>query len=524
MSICQIKSYMFLFATVLISNILTASIQQDSLVLFSDLNFDIKQEGAYFKFDQEADFLDLYYFTDNFKSDDTEIIVFKTKFNRIIGELNTARVKIRKREKQIRLIYKMVHENFLIKYQLQADFHELVSNGTYNCVTATALYAMIFDHIDVPYMIKETPQHVYLIAFPDAEQILIESTDPTKGYIYYNDDYKNLFVQNLRKGKLIDELEFKSFNTNELFEKYYYPDKNISMRELVSIHYSNNANTYFEKENYRQFHEQIKKAYYLYPCPRTTFLLFTASILLLEKVDYKDRQDIYDLLYLSRFIDQGISSADIQNEFVRITYEYLISYSKHTEYDNIYALFDSAVTNPELKLELDFIYNYEKGRSYLLKGRYLNAYPFVKLAFELKSDHTDAQTNLISNLSNSVNVETSSIKNRSEMDTLVKKYPILLENNNFIMLYGISQLKCIEELFKAKHPADGNKIMTSFEQLTEQFPTVIFSNGYIGRAYSEAAIYYFRKGFDSKCRKYLNRGLELAPSNNELKTRLLMLN
>lgn len=524
MNTSQIKCYIFLLAVVLNSSILKAEEEQDSLVILSDLNFDIPQEKESFVFDDDTKLLDLFYFTDFYNSSEAEIEAFRSKFNRIIGELNVAKVKIKKRDKQIKLIYKTVHANFLKKYQNMANFHELVSEGTYNCVTATALYAMILDGLDLPYVIKETPRHVYLIAFPEAEQILVESTDPTKGYVFHNADYKNLFVQNLRKGKIISEQEFKSQDVNKLFEKYYYADKNIGMIELVSIHYSNNANTYFEKGNVETFHEQIRKAYYLYPCSRNSFLLFTSSVLLLEKSDYKEKQGIDHLLFLSRFIDKGISSSDIVNEFIQITHEYLVNSSKHEAYDNIYAKFDSAVTHQELRRELSFIYNYEKGRAYLIKGRYLKSYPFVRMAFEIKDGHADAQTNLISNLSNLLSLEDSSTKNFAEMDTLALKYPILLENNNFIQVYGICHLKCIEELFKDKKPDEGNRIIDSFEKLNAKYPIVNFSDGFIGRAYSEAAVYYFKKGYNSKSRNYLNKGLELAPRSNELKSRIRMLN
>lgn len=524
MNTYQIKCTIFILLAVFNSSLLKALEGQDSLVLLSDLNFDISQEKESFFFDDASKLIDLFYYTDNYNSSNTEIASFKSKFDRVVEELTTAVVKIKKREKQIKLIYKSVHENFLNKYQHMANFHELVSEGTYNCVTATALYAMILDRIDLPYVIKETPQHVYLIAFHEEEQILIESTNPTIGYVYHNNDYKNMFVQNLRKSKIISEQEFKSQDINKIFEKYYYADKNIGMNELVSIHYSNNAGTYFEIENIRMFHEQIKKAYYLYPCSRNSFLLFTSSVLLQEKSEYSEKQRIDDLLYLSRFIDKGVSSNDILNEFIRITNEYLVKSSKQEEYDMIYTRFDSAVVDLELKKELGFIYHYEKGRSYLIKGRYLKSYPFVKTAFELKDGHADAQTNLINNLNNLVALESSSTNSIAEMDTLAFQYPILLENNNFIQIYGMCHLKCIEELFKDKKPDEGNKIITSFEQLTAQYPIVKFSDGFIGRAYSEAAVYYFKKGYNSKSRTYLNKGLELAPRSNELKSRLLMLN
>lgn len=402
-------------------------------------------------------------------------------------------------------------------------FHEIIYNGVYNCVTATALYAIMLDRLDIPYNIKETPRHVYLIAFPKREQILMESTDPAQGYVYHNDDYKSMFVQNLRKSKLISEQEFKSQDINELFKKYYYVDKDINLQQLISIHYSNNANTYFEKENIREFQEQIKKASFLYPCPRNSFLLLTSTLLLLENVDYSNRQEIDDLLFLSRFIDKGVSSQDIIHQFNRITYEYLVNSSRHKELDDIYMDFDKTAVKEEFKNELAFIYNYEKGRYFLLKGQYIQSYPFVKTAFKLNSGNSDAQTNLINNLSNKLMIEKSGTKSLNEMDSLSIKFPVLLENNNFIQIYGFCNLKCIEQYFKEKDPGKGNVTISSFEKITAQYPIVKFSEDFIGRAYSEAAIYYFKKGQNKKCMDLLNRGRELAPHSNELKTRLLML-
>lgn len=102
-------------------------------------------------------------------------------------------------------------------------FTELNKNGNYNCVTATALYGLLLNDLGIPFSIKETPEHVYLIAYPKSDAILIESTDPLKGYRVFNDNYKALIVQNLKENKIISESEFKTGNVNNLFDKYFFP-------------------------------------------------------------------------------------------------------------------------------------------------------------------------------------------------------------------------------------------------------------------------------------------------------------
>ena len=151
------------------------------------------------------------------------------------------------------------------------------------------------------------------------------------------------------------------------------------------------------------------------------------------------------------------------------------------------------------------------------------AFPYVKEAFGLKSGNSDAQTNLIANLSNFLIIDESGIETLSKIDSIAIEYPEILENNNFVRVYGLCQLKSIESHFKNKNPELGNDTIADFEKLNSVHETIRFDENFIGRAYSEAAVYYFKKGQNKKCREYLNRGRELAPNSNELKSRLIML-
>lgn len=60
----------------------------------------------------------------------------------------------------------------------------------------------MFDELGIPYSIKETPTHVYLIADPNGEQILIETTDPVKGFAEFSNGFKQNFISTLLAQKL----------------------------------------------------------------------------------------------------------------------------------------------------------------------------------------------------------------------------------------------------------------------------------------------------------------------------------
>ena len=84
----------------------------------------------------------------------------------------------KKPAKNIKKIYKEVHDSYCQKYTMNTDFSDLFKDGSYNCVSGTAIYALIFEELDIPYSIKEVPTHVYLVAYPETENIYVEATDP----------------------------------------------------------------------------------------------------------------------------------------------------------------------------------------------------------------------------------------------------------------------------------------------------------------------------------------------------------
>ena len=76
--------------------------------------------------------------------------------------------------KRIKRIYNTIHNTFLEKYNIEAHFSDIFINGNYNCVSATALYSYVFESLEIPYKIKETPTHVYLVVYPKSYKIYIE--------------------------------------------------------------------------------------------------------------------------------------------------------------------------------------------------------------------------------------------------------------------------------------------------------------------------------------------------------------
>lgn len=80
-------------------------------------------------------------------------------------------------------LFDKTHQRFLRYYREEASFGQLLTDRTYNCLTATALYALLLDHFDLDYKVIETNYHIFLVTQTSQGVVLFETTDPANGFV-----------------------------------------------------------------------------------------------------------------------------------------------------------------------------------------------------------------------------------------------------------------------------------------------------------------------------------------------------
>ncbi|MDX1629344.1 MAG: hypothetical protein R3345_11630, partial [Fulvivirga sp.] len=101
-----------------------------------------------------------------------------------VVEFKAKKDKLRDDEQLIDHIFYRLHRKVLKNYERHASLNRTFQEGAYDCLTGTALYAIIFNRLDIPFQIIETNYHIYLKIDLDTNRtILIESTDPINGFI-----------------------------------------------------------------------------------------------------------------------------------------------------------------------------------------------------------------------------------------------------------------------------------------------------------------------------------------------------
>jgi len=155
-----------------------------------------------------------------------------------------------------------IHRKFLKTYSFNANFSGLINNGEYNCVTASIVFALILDRLEIKYEIHETPFHTYLKVWNNKGKcILLETTNATNGFI----------INPLQIEKM--EEEFR----NPYTEKDTYLNQNIfnkviSLEQLFALYFYNLGVEDFNHKSYIKAQKWLLMAKILYPEERIVAL------------------------------------------------------------------------------------------------------------------------------------------------------------------------------------------------------------------------------------------------------------
>lgn len=496
----------------------------DSIVKKSDLTFkDQDERNTFFQAtDGSTRFLELFLLSPQTYND----LSFSSVSQRIkacVDELRTE-IKGRSEEKQVKYIHQYVHRKFFTKYEYKNSFCDIFNNGFYNCVSSTALYALIFTELGIPFQIMEKPSHVFLIAYPSTYNIFVETTSEEKGYLRFSDSYVKNYVDYLYAVHVIPQRDYDLRPTSELFEKYFYSSTPVPMRSLVGMQYSNYSMYSIDDHIYTVAAREMKKACYLDDCARNRHLLKYTLATEVGSNNYNEQTYVKDLAILCRLnaIDNiDITDQSIQDEFRRLTQHQLIDKSDYEKYKESFAIIYSSVKDSALKNEIAYIYHYSLAHvSFVAEKNDKLIYENLVEAYKAKSEPADVRSLILAHLSRRAEKMIEAGEILKLADKFSSDFSFLGTSN---WLNGVKS-NCILQLsyqnFALGNAQKGENYLKEFEGIMAADKTVEPAPVYVEKAYSEAATYFYKKGNVKRCRELLKKGLVYAPNSFGLQMRL----
>jgi tetratricopeptide (TPR) repeat protein len=445
----------------------------------------------------------------------------RDRIDSFMGQLNLKLQKQKRLKSRLKTIYKMVHDAFFTKYVEEVRFADIFSSGNYNCVTATALYAIVLNRLEISYMIKQTPTHVYLIADPGKTSYLFESTLPLEGLVQFNPKYQKDFVDYLYKNKIISEREYKDKTTNALFMEYYTKDVNISLTELAGIQYYNAGVFELRTEKFEAAMNNFIKAHMLYPSNTINFMLNIALSVVLDK-QMNSREYNPETLY--RYFDLNRKDENAMqggvDYFNNISVQMIIERSQYYMYRDYYNAFPVEKIDTAYGNQIKEIYYYLAGYYHYTQYNYFAALQNLSVACALSPDDLENKQMVKEIIARYVG-DGNSLENMLDtLDHYSTMFPFLEGDQQIgaLRVYCLSVM--INNAFLKRDFRNGNRYIQQLEYFTRNNPDVPVDASNVTSAFAQASASYVQQQEYKQAEEMLTRGLKLAPNSPELQKRL----
>ncbi|MCF8374349.1 MAG: hypothetical protein K9H64_22190 [Bacteroidales bacterium] len=420
-------------------------------------------------------------------------------------------------EKRIKYIFNLIHEDYLIKYQPLTRFYDIFNNGKYNCLTASLLYALVFDELEIPYGANFSNDHVFLIAYPLTSRIIVETTNPAKGAFVYSLKDKHQLLEDLIEMKIITREEYNSIPTDSLFRQYFLNQLEGGMAELIGAQYYNlGIECQLDSKVYKSYDALIKALHFNTSAQIKVNAIITGAQIV-HSYNYDSEDDIpYQLAYIE--MQKRYYKNDIMYDyFAMLTNNFLSDKNKPFTYDKVYSRFLEIVTDSAWREEIMFIYNYERGRHLFNAMNYETAQPYIIAAFRLRFDGLEIQNLIASNtyyyIKNQYPEESLKL-----LTALIDSVPAMTEIKKVRALLATYRLLSAEYSFYMMNEALAFRYLQDFENCSkDDFIGNLDLNEDIENVYSTAGMYHFKKSNYKKARNYFQKGLDICPGSVKLK-------
>lgn len=450
-----------------------------------------------------------------FSNQDNEIVKKSNQFiDEVVDEFRLKELGKKKLPKQVKELYRLVHESKFHKYDIEAQFTDVFKNGHYNCVTASALYAFVLSELSINYEIRETVDHVYIIINPESDNLYLESTDPSQGVYTFTEQFQKRYVDFLVSEKLVTEQEVSSRSVSEIFNEQFYEDaKVISLKQLAALQYYNKALELQTKEEVRESLMFSKKALSLYPCDRIEFLHAMGLENLLNTSEiYSTDGAMYLVEYFG--LSREIGKKEITERFKHVLNHLLFTKQAMEDYEAFYSIISQGILDPVYSNLITQMDLEGRGRYYLMTNDFEKAFSAALMGYQSDTVNLVFQEVALSAFGNIVQSQESK---KSALDTLLsygESLPFLRVRQaykNNVIHYCATIVH--EELRKDNYQ-ESNRYLEKLEREIQSFELNFGEKDIVAKTYVDVASYY-----RLKLRKYqvsynyLNRGLKIVPEN-----------
>jgi hypothetical protein len=436
------------------------------------------------------------------------------RLDSVFEQLDSAKLVRKSPKKIIKIVFNTIHNNLFRKYEERNQICEIFETGYYNCVSASFMYSYMLGRLGIPHQVMETPNHVYVLAFPDDETWVLESTDPTQGFYEIEPPNYDSYIQSLLDQKLITQTQLISPDIDSILDALN-ENEAATLARLVSIQYQNQAIYDAEDGKTGKALQNYLKAKYI--CPEADY--HNAGFFLLSWLE----EENYKNPFFFDFLRLGYKEMPAQEQMAvpaSISYysqSYLegkIGLSVYNQWLVFYQ--EITASNDSARAAVMQIYYHTLSTKAIVDQKPHLVLKNAKLALAISDTSFTSANLLLSAIGSSINQGLWS--NSMAFDSVrhyVAVFPALLE---FPLWRDILVSTYLEEAImkiNAKDVQQAKKQLEAMEKVLKgQLPETV-NDAYVALAYSKVAHYAYRSS-KTEALIWLEKGLIYSPNSSLL--------
>jgi hypothetical protein len=165
-------------------------------------------------------------------------------------------------QRTLQRIFHRVHATFLKRYESYTDFHTLFADGTYDCLTATALFSYVLTELKYDFTIIETNYHIFILVETARGRVMLETTDRVGGFETDLERIANRTGEYRKSAPLATQPDQLSYQYT--FSLYHA----VSPEKLTGLLIYNQAVKAYNGGDWLACARALEKAYAAYATPR----------------------------------------------------------------------------------------------------------------------------------------------------------------------------------------------------------------------------------------------------------------
>lgn len=234
---------------------------QDAIGIAEGLRFDSNSEKELWEAGQKNPYL-------LFRAVKAERSLSDEKWDDLVSELDRKFNKKGTHLTVLRSIFEKSHQQLFKTYEQHSTFNDMLEEGKYDCVSASAALALLLDKYRFEYKVVETDYHVFIVVNHEGKDIILESTLPIGGMITAPTEVAT-YLEGYKAG---DSVQLKSLNQRLGAPKVDLSDnaifRKVNLTQLAGLQYYNDAISHFNEQSFDIASAQLNKALKLYNSER----------------------------------------------------------------------------------------------------------------------------------------------------------------------------------------------------------------------------------------------------------------